>query len=63
MDAVFPSEWFPGAFNRNANGGSPGCAMAFGRALREMKAYIDFSSGGRRVYLPANQTLDHRRKT
>lgn len=36
MREVFPEEQFPRAFQQSSNGGPPGCAMAFGRALREM---------------------------
>jgi hypothetical protein len=36
---VFPSEQFPRAFRSPTKGGPPGCAFAFGRALREMGVY------------------------
>lgn len=36
MYEVFPEEYLPRAFRRAAKGGPPGCAFAFGRALREM---------------------------
>lgn len=36
MHKVFPQDQFPKAWNYQSNGGPPGCAMAFGRALREM---------------------------
>lgn len=36
MHEVFPDEHFPRAFRCSSNGGPPGCAMTFGRALREM---------------------------
>lgn len=36
MLAVFPSDEFPRAWRYQSNGGPPGCAMAFGKALREM---------------------------
>lgn len=50
MRRVFPPEQYPKAWNYSSNGGPPGCAMVFGRALREM--------GGRRssdntVWLPS----------
>jgi hypothetical protein len=36
MDAVFPRDHYPRARNYSLNGGPPGCAMALGRALREL---------------------------
>ncbi len=36
MRAVFPADKYPNAFNRSANGGPPGCAMVFGRAINQM---------------------------
>lgn len=36
MSLVFPEKEYPGAWNYPWHGGPPGCAMAFGRALREM---------------------------
>jgi len=36
MFEVFPREQFPRAWRYRAGGGPPGCAMAFGRALRQM---------------------------
>ena len=33
---VFPPDKYPRAWRSRAGGGPPGCAMAFGRALREM---------------------------
>lgn len=34
LRAVFPYEEWPNAWRYQSNGGPPGCAMAFGRALR-----------------------------
>ncbi|WP_186083622.1 hypothetical protein [Burkholderia gladioli] len=34
---VFPEEHFPKAFRYQANGGPPGCYMALGRAVRELR--------------------------
>jgi len=34
--AVFPESDYPRAWNYSSNGGPPGCAMSFGRALREL---------------------------
>ena len=36
MQAVFPPSENPGAYNSAYHGGPPGCAIAFGRALREL---------------------------
>jgi hypothetical protein len=36
MHAVFPQDQYPRAWNYQSNGGPPGCAMAFGAALRRM---------------------------
>lgn len=36
MHAVFPQDDYPKAWRYQSNGGPPGCAMAFGRALREL---------------------------
>ena len=51
MREVFPVEAFPRAWQYQSNGGPPGCAMAFGRALREMGCRTT-SQGARLVYLP-----------
>jgi hypothetical protein len=37
MYKVFPIDQYPRAMQYNPWGGPPGCAMAFGRALREME--------------------------
>lgn len=37
MNAVFPFDEYPKAYRYQSNGGPPGCAMVFGKALREMK--------------------------
>lgn len=50
--AVFPPELFPKAHRISNNGGPPGCAMAFGKALREMGGRRD----GDRVWLPVETT-------
>jgi hypothetical protein len=36
LDLVYPWEEYPDSRRRSMNGGPPGCAMAFGRALREL---------------------------
>lgn len=49
MRAVFPDDRYPRAWRYSSNGGPPGCAMAFGRALRKMGASWDID---KTVYLP-----------
>ncbi len=39
LGLVFPRKDYPKAFNGAHKGGPPGCAMAFGRALREMDGF------------------------
>jgi hypothetical protein len=46
LHAVFPESHFPRAFKVATKGGPPGCAFAFGRALREMG--VTEYTGGRR---------------
>lgn len=41
MCAVFPKNQYPKAMNYSANGGPHGCAMALGKALRELGLYRD----------------------
>lgn len=53
MEATFPSDRYPNAFNRATRGGPPGCSMAFNRALREMDGRRD----GNMVTLPAGRVL------
>lgn len=36
MSAVFPATEYPKAMRYSSHGGPPGCAMAFGKALREL---------------------------
>ena len=36
MDLVFPEKEYPRAWRCRTGGGPPGCAMAFGKALREL---------------------------
>ena len=48
MRLVFPLGQYPRAFNYSSNGGPPGCAMAFGRGLRQMGA----TRTDGRVWLP-----------
>lgn len=47
MHEVFPRESYPRAFRYKTEGGPPGCAMAFGRALREMGLSESRTSAGR----------------
>ena len=39
MREAFPADQFPDAFRAPNRGGPPGCAMAFGAALRRMGAW------------------------
>lgn len=41
LELTFPPAEYPDAWHGRRDGGPPGCAMAFGRALREMRASID----------------------
>lgn len=52
MHDVFPEEQFPRAWRASVNGGPPGCAFAFGRALREMGVYESSKDKGRILTLP-----------
>ncbi len=50
---VFPPDQYPGAYRNSSNGGPPGCAMALGRALREMSGQVFDSNHeyGRKISL------------
>jgi len=37
MHKVFPQDIYPKAWRYQTNGGPPGCTMAFGRAVRELR--------------------------
>lgn len=49
MREVFPHDKYPRAFRYSSNGGPPGCAMAFGRAIREIGAFDNYGLGERRA--------------
>lgn len=51
IHAVFPDNQYPRAFRHAPGGGPPGCAMAFGNALKKMGAWIDYM-GNRAVFIP-----------
>lgn len=36
MREVFPEEQYPRAWRYQSNGGPPGCAMSFGKALKQL---------------------------
>lgn len=55
MTAVFPSEEYPRAWNISSNGGPPGCAMAFGRAIREMGGHVSTARLRRVVWIPTKE--------
>lgn len=48
MRLVFPEDLYPNAYRYQSNGGPPGCAMAFGKALRKLNMSRDFNS--QRIY-------------
>lgn len=52
MSLVFPWKEYPKAWRYQSNGGPPGCAMAFGKALREMRCTTSGRLSGRVVALP-----------
>lgn len=54
MRVVFPEDQYPNAWRYQANGGPPGCAMAFGRALREMGGRRDGIGSASKVWLPTD---------
>ncbi len=51
LSLVFPENEYPGAWNYPWHGGPPGCAMAFGWALREMGG----SRHGGEVWIPQEE--------
>lgn len=54
MRAVFPEAQYPNAWRYQSNGGPPGCAMPFGKALRELGGRRSGIGGASMVYLPRN---------
>lgn len=66
MDAVFPSDQFPNAFRGRTEGGPPGCAMAFGRALNRLGAFVAYHRPGVPVSIdwdkPRNRRLSGKEK-
>lgn len=57
MQAVFPEDQFPSAWRYGSNGGPPGCAMAFGRAIREMGGNVSLDRQA--VWLPITEGSEH----
>jgi hypothetical protein len=54
LDAVFPVAEYPDSRRHSSNGGPPGCAMALGRALREVGCYeTGLHDGGSRMVVLA----------
>ena len=45
---VFPENEYPKAWRYSSNGGPPGCAMALGRAIREMGLDVRHVEGSSR---------------
>lgn len=62
MTSVFPSDVYPNAWNYSSNGGPPGCAMAFGRAIREMGGHVSVARLRRVVYVPSKKGADESRE-
>jgi len=53
MQAVFPDAEYPRAWCHKADGGPPGCAMAFGAAVRRMGGMTCGAMHGQRmVWIP-----------
>lgn len=50
MHAVFPDADYPRAWRYGQNGGPPGCAMAFGSALRRIGARVSGIGGEKVVF-------------
>lgn len=55
LQEVFPTKDFPKAFRSASKGGPPGCAFAFGRALREMGIYDAGQGSDRLLRLPSKR--------
>lgn len=56
MYAVFPQDQYPRAWRYATGGGPPGCAMAFGNAVRRMGGTCAEGQGGeRKIYVPNNK--------
>lgn len=58
MREVFPAEQYPRAWRYSQNGGPPGCAMAFGAAIRRMGGHWNQADADRRLYIPATTGKD-----
>lgn len=52
IHACYPEKDYPNAFRRPTQGGPPGCAMAFGKALRDLGA---IRGTGDKIWIPADQ--------
>jgi hypothetical protein len=55
MNRVFPHAEYPRAQRHQVNGGPPGCAMAFGKALRLMGLHVGDKETGRFIYRPPSE--------
>lgn len=60
MVKCFPFDEYPKAWRYQSNGGPPGCAMAFGKALREMGCNRIGAGGRSKVSMPSNAVADSR---
>jgi len=52
LNAVFPEDQFPKARRRPSHGGPMGCAMAFGKAIRELGGHVKWTDANRPVFIP-----------
>ncbi len=57
LERVFPRSEYPDAWRYSSNGGPPGCAMTFGRALRMLGGSTSGMGGGRTVYVPSRSLV------
>ena len=66
MYALWPPEQHPKAWRYSSNGGPPGCAMAFGRALRQLQSakmvWETHEEAGRGDILLLSSNVEHNRR-
>jgi len=58
LRATFPDDQYPRAMRPSSNGGPPGCAMAFGLALRKIGAWISCAQYKGRSIRITRETLN-----
>lgn len=61
MRAVFPHAEYPRAWNYQANGGPPGCSMAFNAALRRMGGGWSGMGSARKAYIDRDKVAQQRK--